>query len=647
LEGLPVLVLYSSGDSYEIDRIETYQKADFAQNTTERLVKAFRYAEMKALTQRLGAFLPPSPSFHYEAPNGCHYKSFLRVGHAFQSVDALDAAAFWLIPYLTSNSLLLADTSTILSIALNAKRYMVEIGHLNSPHLGHVECLRSYDEPEEDVIRRLIAIRRFGGLLSSVVVLISVSSSGRLVKKILSACKQAGYDDLKTVALYSSPTSESHLPGETFCELDEEFQRYEKQDCELCREASSVVPIEANTYRLEVSAAVSKVRIKATHSNAKEFLEKYRGLNAISVHKDQHDGTRHHMLHVDIAPLFKSEAFLEGLKRITDSLHGKMDVVLSPRHSAALALSTRVAELLNIPILPLDEAELLNLSESTRAQLNTKRILLVDDVVISGARLRGYRNYLLRAGLLNEKSALACLVGVERPPDTRTKQAIIDMVHGPKNFYRVESMLLPNWNKEECPWCWEFDQITRYGDVIRNSKMMFGRYEMLKNTRQGLQSKIFLHWSSPEESAKQLRLGPGSTFGSNLSDVEVFASVASAIQSLRDMGDLNERYTQPIGRVLEPEFYLEGRYYDPVITASIVRAARRCDIRSTLTDADLLPCLRERLESSAATELRPELMLGVAQSKLPTPSLSDMSTWAVEGERGVSSFLKAVLSIKE
>jgi hypothetical protein len=357
LEGLPVLVLYSAGDSYAIDRIETYQKRGFAQDITEKLVKAFRYAEMKALTQRLGAFLPPSPSFHYEAPNGCHYGSFLRVGHAFQSVDALDAAAFWLMPYLTSDSLLVTDSSTILSIALNAKRYMVEIGHLHSRHSGHVECLRSYDEPEEDVIRRLISIRQFGGLLTSVVVLISVSSSGRLVKKIVSACEQAGYDDLKIVALYSSPTSEAHLPGETFCELDEEFHRYDKQDCDLCREASSVVPIEANTYRLEVSAAVSKVRIKATDSSAKEFLEKYRGLNSVSVHRDQHDRTRHHMLHVDIVPLFESDVFIQGLKRITDSLNEKMDVVLAPRHAAALELSTRIAGLLGIPALSFNESE--------------------------------------------------------------------------------------------------------------------------------------------------------------------------------------------------------------------------------------------------------------------------------------------------
>ena len=135
--------------------------------------------------------------------------------------------------------------------------------------------------------------------------------------------------------MYSSPTSEAHLPGETFCELDEEFQRYEKRGCKLCKEGSSVVPIESNTYRLEVSAAVSQVRIKATDSNANEFLERYRGLNPISVHRDQHDGTRHQMVHVDIASLLSSEPFVKRLESITVDLDARVDVVLAPRHAAA------------------------------------------------------------------------------------------------------------------------------------------------------------------------------------------------------------------------------------------------------------------------------------------------------------------------
>jgi pyrimidine operon attenuation protein/uracil phosphoribosyltransferase len=80
-------------------------------------------------------------------------------------------------------------------------------------------------------------------------------------------------------------------------------------------------------------------------------------------------------------------------------------------------------------------------------------IVIVDDVVITGRRIEGFRQQLIalrrHAGLSGDVN-LGCLIGVARPRDARALQGSADFVHhrtgSHHSFAAVETLFLPNWD---------------------------------------------------------------------------------------------------------------------------------------------------------------------------------------------------------
>ncbi len=210
-------------------------------------------------------------------------------------------------------------------------------------------------------------------------------------------------------------------------------------------------------------------------------------------------------------------------------------------------------------------------------------------------------------------------------------------------FHSIDELFLPNWGQEDCPWCWELNRLKNLPDRAAITPAMRRRYLALERTASGLSGGLFLHWSSRGALKTALRLGPRSIFGERLSDVELFVSVASAMQTLRSSGELSEHYVTPLARVLSPTFYLRGRYYDAIITAAILRCGARHDLRSTMTDAKLISALTQRLRERASVELRSEILLAIAQGKLPKVPFGEEDRDFWRGEPGVCAFLRSLL----
>ena len=88
------------------------------------------------------------------------------------------------------------------------------------------------------------------------------------------------------------------------------------------------------------------------------------------------------------------------------------------------------------------------------------------------------------------------------------------------------------------------------------------------------------------------------------------------MQLMRSEGTLDESFRTPIAKVIDPGVY-ELRYYDPLLTASVLRAANRHDLRAPGIEHALRRATEDLLRASATEFVRAELILAVADNRLP------------------------------
>ena len=214
---------------------------------------------------------------------------------------------------------------------------------------------------------------------------------------------------------------------------------------------------------------------------------------------------------------------------------------------------------------------------------------------MSGHRLRTFKNHFRDLDITFDEGKFFVLVGVDRAATTIDRKKINDILYRRHPYFAVEQLMLPFWKEQDCPWCREYNWIkakmSTFSETV-DLGFVKKRYEQLQNLDCGLTQNAFL----PGIGGPPKNLGPTAEFGpSTMNDVEVFASVASTLQHLRDMGKLSENRLIPVDHVLESERTVEGRYYDTVITASLLRGCRDHDLRAHAQDKRLIEEFTARL----------------------------------------------------
>ena len=283
-----------------------------------------------------------------------------------------------------------------------------------------------------------------------------------------------------------------------------------------------------------------------------------------------------------------------------------------------------------LSLLERDQGEVQQLtSEQRDTFLRAHRICLVDDVVISGARVFGYRwaiNSTRRDPQAGECD-LYCLVGVARAISEKHLMSISDVLHhSPNNprFLSVESMYLPNWDEANCRWCAELRILNELPRTIKEHPLIKNRVAALSQPS-GFVDDLFLPWAGGTMD-EYWKLNPGSVFG-HVQGADLAASVAAAIQSMRgerrEDGEwqesyLDEDFCSPLAKILDPIFYVAGRYYEPAIIASILRASKNHDIRAPgRHEAELSSRVKALVSEEMSKDLHGELMLAAALHQLP------------------------------
>jgi hypothetical protein len=625
----PVALLHWADGAHRLNRLapgdsEAYEDVD-------GFLEQLRQAELSTYAAEPGVVLPRSSTFHYLGPNGKHYRSFLRAGSALQAPEPLDGAAFWLLPYVGEDTAVVVDSSTISLVALHLGQYLREEDLAPDLSVRLVEPMRGYDHAAADnMIARLTAAMPDVHTRQRALVLVSIASTGGLARLGRTRMRDnLGFVQVRTVALFGPPHDSEPIPhlDDVFCRLPADLDRTEADDCVECRPAvrglSPALPISPDTYLLGVSQSTVATEISAAAvADVDQLVTRYHDTGAFFAHRDEPPDRRrvrrrHHAIYVDVLRLADSEHFRQETARLARTLRGSVDALLAPDHPAAAAIVDIVQDELELPFVIRDAEDLGKMTPEERKTIDVPRLLIVDDAVITGGRLRGFR-----LGLLAEKifpRDLHLFVGLSRPQTEADELAIKNVVHqlGQREvtFHAVERMLLPNWQEDECPWCWERERIAEHGreqgdDV---SDRLMDRHQALVATQAGLTVNLF--WGLDDG---HFPLGPNSVFGDeNLSQAEVFAAVASSIQRLRSDGYLDEQFTPPVSKVLVPEFWEVGRFYASPITASILRASRRHDLLAPVPGKRFIAAADARLREHASRNQRPEFLLALAAGKIP------------------------------
>jgi orotate phosphoribosyltransferase len=610
------------------------------------VLRVARALDFSVGLEQPGALLPANPEFHYEGPNGRHYDSFVRASYAFQSTDAMCGVGFWLLEHLVDADVLILDSWTMLGLGHVVASYASSIQADRRDLL--VAAAEEYDE-QAHFEERLLAIRGQRPGVRAVVVT-SVHSTGATESRLIRACERAGLEPTRVVRLYSSVASADTSATVTLHELPAPVVSTERGACRPCLEQrKSLVPVDKRSLLLALTAAVEEARItRDLAADARGFFERYANAGALSVHRTDSSTGRHHMIYMDVGRLLEAPAFVETVIDRARDLQGGVDVVLSPSHSAAVSLATLLADELQVPLVVAEQGALSRLAGDDRANLfRARTILFVDDVSITGRRVRRVKSALMQAGLISDEREVTVkvFVGVARPQDREVWKGVVDYV-GSENFVHAEYLELPNWSETECPWCLELTRLNDYFQHESGSAFLLARAARLRDVFAGLQRDILLS-SRPDAGGRRSgataidraafnrqrlaydarmpagefsfsALGQGSIFGRQ-SDLNLFISVASAIQKLRNTHKLSERSQYPLARVLNPHLYFLGRFYANVIVASLLRAARRRDVRTVDIEPILRKAVGDRLAERESQELHAELILAIADGKLPLP----------------------------
>ncbi len=646
IEGASLLAVYHERSRPIITQVRGERVEGLESASTLEQIREHDVAEV---VRRPGAELPKHPGIHYQGPNGDHYKAFLRPGFAARSIEDLDRLAFWLAPLLIGRNCLLVDHWSMISIAYHVGRYLSELGDAGAVR---VESLRTYDEDRDVLVGRLK--RTFGTIESDAgAVLVSVNSSGRLARDILlPTMEEAGFNSPIGVALTKTPSpSEFELCSLTI--LSDDFGRQAPVECEACSHGNStLVPIQHDSYLLDLAAYIQRTTIKRRVAQpSTEVVERYGGIGAFRVHRTHSDG-RHHAYFVDLMPILNCERFRQRLAEIVQSWRDvDIDLIVHPDHAEAAQLAIMVAEELGVgQIIGSNEGFRHLSSEKEATLIGARRICLVDDVVISGARVFGYRNALnsIRRRHQADRCELYCLVGIARMRSEKALMGISDIVHhssASPRFLSVERLFLPSWDESECRWCAELRILDNLPLEIQERPLIRDRLQALRDPA-GLVDGLFLPWADregagqarsidhwPEDDLKYANqfweLGPKSVFG-EVQGADLAVSVAAAIQRLRSErrqengtwqeSELDEVFHSPLAKVLDPQFYLAGRYYEPVLVASILRASKRHDIWAPGDDFGLHQQVEILATAESSQDLHGELVLAAALNQLPRAS---------------------------
>jgi hypothetical protein len=626
---------------------------------------AIRKAEFEHILERSRAILTGPSGSRFRAPSGRLLKSFVRVGNIQYDRDAVDAIFFWMLPYLEGVGAILTDTWSISSIGFNLAR-LASVYFSGPPRV--VEMLPSYNDGSDAAkLRARAVIERLdadyvatGSDLSTVLCVISATQTGSLERHLTNIFSTSEHVlEPRFVAIFA--LGDTDLPSLHDLHNDPRFTVLEEEK----EHPSTPVAIDPQVYfPLQFEDTIIDIN-KAIADRSRAFFDRYVGAGLIEVHRTHEEisRSRHHAIHLATERLLNVAEFVALYEAELAKLPSPPRLIISPPHQAGRALASHAQDYFKRhgtdvvryehPNLYFPQDHLTAEDTALRAFLADATpddaLLIVDDVCITGTRLSQYQRYIRTEGY---RGRIDYLVGVSRPahPDAwNNLQRCLRF--RPNGLQRhtvscVDTVLLPDWRDDECPWCREKRLYESWNAKAALPEALLERLEALSlGAATGLTEDLYLRFPGLEP----LALGPESLFANEgAAQAEVFTAIAAALQHLRssppaDRLPLGPRRF-PVSTVLDHSDYLTKKWTDSILRATMLRAATADELvyASNATEAERTKALTDLViaQSQGEHEIALEVLLAANLRKCQLEVNEDMIAAVGKfGSADVSSYL--------
>lgn len=562
---------------------------------------------------------------HYQTPSGKHTKAFLRLADVVHSFGQLDRISYWLLEKLYRVKAVLVDNWSLASIILYSQiRLKKEI---------RFDCLHQHlNSNKEDAIK--IVKKLFRDLKEDdyVLLFVSVNTSGEHYAALFNMCKKVR-PDLRYISAsaYQMPyngKASSHSPDEIFCKLDNKTMlTYTQQDCPYCKAEEKFLYIDKRYYypKQNKENLIMLPAEPEEYSSINKHFELIRKIDkAFCVHRDDpndENTPRHHAFYIDVVKLVEADSFkkvfIEKWKELKKK-HGDPDVIIHPPHTAAKKLLELIEDQWNSKKKVIAAHRLTgNLCEESKKYLRScKHICILDDVVITGGRIKAYVGDIRTKILSVELKNLSVLVAVQR---TENKNKIIELKDGVlsekhtwnSELYTATKLFLPNWDEKSCPWCREAKIWAKAGDLYPfDEPSYFNSRRASLNLHDTCGITVSPIPKLDPDSVQ--KLGAGSPLGKEgMGEMPLLFKIAVLLQIMRFHEDTKKRLAKNFA-INNALACAEGnnmfsRYSEPLIQVCLLRCTKPSDWASDM-NTYAIPELIKKLDDKSAHVLLLEIM---------------------------------------
>lgn len=472
------------------------------------------------LFRRHQGVLPSTSAHHFAKPSGKHASAFVRTGHVLVDGAEIDFIAFCCLAWAPSAlRRIYCDTGTIHSVAYALLRLFSLFGDGRST--ASIDSFHSYAGLRELKLRDAEAA----------LVLVSASTSGELVKRLLAA--EPRLPAAQALTLFY--LGEQAPDGPVLCDMrfhatgnPEGFEpvvSFSPEECPYCRRASIPVLMAGEHFSPE-ACAVTPVIVRETDAPAwlSRFMERIHGRGIVRANFGEDDtALASRDVYFDLELVFADAewARIAGLdarfQRLADSvLPLSTNRIICLNDSASVVLARRLAQFAS----GLGKG----LSVSTLAEVESDLDAHIQDqhatVVIASAMATG-RRLLAAAQVLRhiqKNDAVSYGVGLVRTADVNVlKDVRGNLTYGqyPQEhaFFRMEEVFLPTWRPDrKTAWNIEEDAMTRLAESCSDDESRNAVLERLATLQRshskemrGLLDDLFL--TSPRGARLRLRDG--------------------------------------------------------------------------------------------------------------------------------------------
>lgn len=575
---------------------------------------------------------------HYVLPSGRHAQKFVRFADALINPIDIVRIADWVMPHLIGASGVLVDSGTILPL-------LYEIcDRLRVSPQSYVEVLQAYKSENYHIRDQVRELKRRVG--HHIVAIISVNGSGKMRNRVRDELDKE--DDLIVLCDTGQPSESPAVPRIVEIPVQQYDVNSVTMKCDHC-DRLAAIHIDPLSYEGIFKPEVEP--IKVDFRKAAENIEFWKIVNripdAIKYHvtvpfgKEAEDDVRHFGIYIDVCKLLDDLLFRSAIyHKLAKYL--PVDIVIIPENASTERLEKFVRDYDicgKIVIAPWG-----NFQEFIRQEVSwRKRILILDDAIVTGSRLRSLRREVYnatRVGVVDDVEVIGFAL-IARPPNKTVLDQTRNSYYDPGvNKFIIDwgyRLFLPRIGAENCPWCRERKVLKSFARNLSDESERVRRERILELEKSPIEYPLILK-ETEDVIGTVIK---GSMFGDLHSSV-AFAACISATQLARN--EVNEKATGPRQLMIDLNHAISA-FYDSVLLAAILRTSTPLELGGPFVEREITEnLLNGGIEISSDDNIA-ELLLAALEGKLPANAVL-RAVNEMDHEHRVIGMLKELLSIR-